>query len=832
MKFQFLPWIIFLLLIQIQSQAQHSVARQWNEMQLATIRQDFARPPVQARNLFHVSIAMYDAWAAYDQVASTYILGKTVNGQANPWTGEKPLIGNDTAASRNMAVSYAAYRVLKHRYGNSALPGPALARFDSLMNVLGYDINYTDANYATGTPADLGNYIANRVILNGYYDNAKEAQNYAYLEYQTLNDPLKIDTPGNPTMSFPNSWQRLDIPGAVDQNNNPIPSVQKHLGPEWGRVTPFGMTPAQSIVYFKNGGLFPVYFNPGQPPRLNLTGVNDSLDQLFKWGHTMVSIWSSHLDPADTTMMDISPASRGNGQYYPSGFQDQMNYFYKYLNGGDSSKGYSLNPVTGLPYTPVMMKRGDYTRVITQYWADGPTSETPPGHWYVLLNEVSDHPLFEKRYEGNGSVLDPLEWDVKAYFELGGAVHDAAIAAWGCKGWYDSPRPISAIRFMADRGQSTDAGLPNYHPQGIPLVPGYIELIQPGDSLAGASNEHVNKIKLFTWKGFSYIQNPNTDVSGCGWIRAENWVPYQRKSFVTPPFAGYVSGHSTFSRSAAELLIHLTGTPYFPGGMTEHTIGANSGYLVIEKGPSTNVPMQWATYLDASDESSLSRIWGGIHPPFDDIKGRLMGVQAGTQAHFTAKGYFMGTPLPVDLSHFYASENQCQVKLEWMTEQEKNSASFEIWKSTDGLKYEHWKTVKAAGNSESPRQYQLVDKDIAKQNFYQLYQTDLDGKKMKLSTAAANALRCFSTESTLIQEVYPNPTRDVFRVQIETREFQPGTRFEIFTLDGARVFERNLNLMEGLNIVEYDLPKLQVGIYLLSIQVADGTKSVQRLQIQ
>ena len=49
------------------------------------------------------------------------------------------------------------------------------------------------------------------------------------------------------------------------------------------------------------------------------------------------------------------------------------------------------------------------------------------------------------------------------------------------------------------------------------------------------------------------------------WILAENWMPYQLISFVTPPFAGYVSGHSTYSRSAAEVLTLLTGTPYFPG---------------------------------------------------------------------------------------------------------------------------------------------------------------------------------------------------------------------------------------------------------------------------
>ena len=41
-----------------------SVARLWNEETLAAIRIDFPHPPVHARNLFHSSIAMWDAWAA------------------------------------------------------------------------------------------------------------------------------------------------------------------------------------------------------------------------------------------------------------------------------------------------------------------------------------------------------------------------------------------------------------------------------------------------------------------------------------------------------------------------------------------------------------------------------------------------------------------------------------------------------------------------------------------------------------------------------------------------------------------------------------------------
>ena len=143
------------------------------------------------------------------------------------------------------------------------------------------------------------------------------------------------------------------------------------------------------------------------------------------------------------------------------------------------------------------------------------------------------------------------------------------------------------------------------------------------------------------WKGPDYIENPATDQAGVDWILAENWWPYQRPTFVTPPFAGYVSGHSTYSRSAAEVLTLLTGDPYFPGGMGEFVAPKNE-FLVFEEGPSMDVVLQWATYRDASDQCSLSRIWGGIHPPADDIPGRLMGLEIGPQAFEHAEQYFTG----------------------------------------------------------------------------------------------------------------------------------------------------------------------------------------------
>jgi hypothetical protein len=52
------------------------------------------------------------------------------------------------------------------------------------------------------------------------------------------------------------------------------------------------------------------------------------------------------------------------------------------------------------------------------------------------------------------------------------------------------------------------------------------------------------------------------------------------------------------------------------------------------------VVLQWATYRDASDQCSLSRIWGGIHPPSDDIPGRLIGEKVGVEAFSFAVPYF------------------------------------------------------------------------------------------------------------------------------------------------------------------------------------------------
>ena len=68
---QFLAGLIVLMTIGPGLSGQHSVARQWNEVLLESIRDDFARPTVHARNLFHTSVLLYDAWATFESNAVT-----------------------------------------------------------------------------------------------------------------------------------------------------------------------------------------------------------------------------------------------------------------------------------------------------------------------------------------------------------------------------------------------------------------------------------------------------------------------------------------------------------------------------------------------------------------------------------------------------------------------------------------------------------------------------------------------------------------------------------------------------------------------------------------
>ena len=626
-----------------------TVAHEWNELLLEAIRNDFARPTVHARNLYHASILMYDAWAAYDDSqAQTVFLGQTFNGYTCPFDATVLDIPTDAEALREaqeVALSYATYRLIRHRYIDSPQADATMANILVQMIVQELDTSMTSTDYGTfGAPA-LGNYLAEQLIAYGMTDGSNEANDYASECYQQQEPNILPELPGTNGLQDPNLWQAVELSFAIDQSGELLTETPPFLGPEWGNVPGFALRDSNLTVLSRDGCDYNVWHNPGAPVYLD-TNEFVGFDDSWKWNHGMVMRWSEHLSPGDSVMWDISPASLRYDGSIPA--SDQLASFYAWENGGLTSwyaedgtfggQGHEVNPFTGEPYAPNMVPRGDYARVIAEFWADGPDSETPPGHWYTLLNEfILDGMAGNHRWRGQGPVIDNLEFDVKSYLTLGGAMHDCAISAWSAKGYYDYSRPVSAIRYMAEHGQCTDENLPNYHPAGLPLIPGWIEMIDDADPLNFYMEEdQVGKVKVRCWRGPDAIEVPLFDEAGVGWIVAEQWWPYQRPSFVTPPFAGYVSGHSTYSRAAAEVLELLTGSPYWPGGLAEWNAPMNQ-FLVFEEGPSMSFNLQWATFMDASNESALSRMWGGIHPPIDDAPGRRMGRNIGRNAFHYAE---------------------------------------------------------------------------------------------------------------------------------------------------------------------------------------------------
>ena len=156
------------------------------------------------------------------------LLGHTVGGYTAESDGipENILPFLDIPTARKEAASYAAYRVLSHRYSNSPGVISSQARFDSLLMALGYDPSLTSTNYAFGSPAALGNYIAEQVIAFGLQDGANEAFDYSNVYYEPINDQLVVSDPGNPTVIDPNRWQPLAIDGFVDQSGRCLKALR------------------------------------------------------------------------------------------------------------------------------------------------------------------------------------------------------------------------------------------------------------------------------------------------------------------------------------------------------------------------------------------------------------------------------------------------------------------------------------------------------------------------------------------------------------------------------------------------------------------------------
>lgn len=332
-----------------------------------------------------------------------------------------------TEANKSAAVSYAAYHCLLNLF-----PGGA-SRVAAAMAARGHDPAHT-----TSTAAFIGKAAAEAVLQDRANDGANQYgtlrpgaySDYTY--YAPRNAPLPYCTPATRNcpplrITDPDTWQPL----ISDRG-----ATQSYIAPHWGNVRPFGFASAADF---------------DRP-----VSVSASSTVSGPSGTRSVSVGMALSAPV--------PAIQRSTQIYRAFVEEALWY------------SRDLTP---------------WRKLLVEYWADGPGSELPPGHWGVFAQFVS------KRDRQS------IDDDAKMFFVMHNASMDAGIAAWYVKRKFDGVRPITAVRYLK-QGQW-----------------------------------------VLAWGG------PGRPTE---WIPGEKWIPYNPGSNLTPAFPGYVSGHTTFSWASATAL--------------------------------------------------------------------------------------------------------------------------------------------------------------------------------------------------------------------------------------------------------------------------------------
>lgn len=478
-------------------------------------------------------------WQLFMMSAAMYDALALYSEQSTPYatsSGYRRPAHEHTEANQQAAVSQAAYQMLVRLFPNYE---KANGYFRHYLLSLGY----RPVANSDDSPAGIGYKVAMAMLNSRSHDGSNYQNDFAPVTsayyphpYTPVNSPDPISEVGIFGSSFdPNKWQPLRVPNGTvldDQEQAAVDNLNINSFGDQEFLTPhWGAVTPFALDYGSQ-------FRPTPPPQ-----------------------FGSHAPYTDAKGLLST-----NEEAYLRQIEEVI-YYSSTL--------------------------GDRKKVIAEFWADGPRTESPPGHWNQLA-----HGLIERDQLG-------LEASTHLFFALNGALLDAGIATWEAKRAYDYIRPASAIRWLM-QGKTIHA-----------------------------------------WGG------PNMGTQP---IQGETWRPYQSITFVTPPFPEYVSGHSTFSRSSAEVLTLFSGSGLFYDGVTttlqdvnndgakdffgEHI--APAGSFFIEQGPAQPVVLRWNTFQDAADEAGISRLFGGIHIQDGDLRGRELGRKIGVNAYQHARRYIDG----------------------------------------------------------------------------------------------------------------------------------------------------------------------------------------------
>jgi len=235
-------------------------------------------------------------------------------------------------------------------------------------------------------------------------------------------------------------------------------------------------------------------------------------------------------------------------------------------------------------------------KALVEFMRDGPRSTGQSGHWLRFAQDVSVRDR------------NDLDEDVKLFFSVAVTAFDTFIASWDSKRVYDSSRPWTLVR--------------HYYPDE----------------------------EIMGWGG------PGKGVVK---MKGSEWHPYSPSTFITPPFPGYTSGHSTVSAGCAEMLRLHTGSDEFgvleervAGELTEEGASCEEMQqvdgLFPMPGPdgeplTCDVRIPIKTFTQAAELAGISRVLGGYHIQADNVAGLKLGRDVANDIYPKLQAYFDGS---------------------------------------------------------------------------------------------------------------------------------------------------------------------------------------------
>jgi len=270
--------------------------------------------------------------------------------------------------------------------------------------------------------------------------------------------------------------------------------------------------------------------------------------------------------------------------------------------------------------------------------------------------------------------------------------------------------------------------------------------------------------------------------------------------------------HDIEEISTAEVACALVAYPQADGGcidenvyLTANAIGNAANYTYEWSGPNDFTSLNPNPVIVAADATDAGTYTLTI------TDGGFCVIEIPVEVELTL------CILPIEMSYFRGTEQDCEAILTWGTATEEGVSHFEIEESTDGTTFTEIGRVDAAGNSDTANDYSYIDTNLSEINYYRLRIVELDGA-VTYSDILTIQSAC-TTGGVSISDVFPNPVGyGVVNIRFNSNVDHEDAQVIIRDMLGRTMMQVPFTIFEGTNLITVDPSRLPAATYLITVQ--------------